>query len=229
MQEIDRLFDSLMLGFNQHIEKADFSEIEKVIKEDPCFSNSFPKDTEEKILQAIKAKNSMSFINALKPVHCNWLNVSILTEITEKVDTIPREATKLISQFIETLCPKKLKEVMWPISPIPTAGYTEIKSTWNKKLDDIIIKNLITHRECLASVLHIQQHSLVLQRIESGIEMHWAMPSWLVGQAMQSVKGKDIASFDILKLEIDGQQIALSSHYHHQTIIEEQSGKINFN
>lgn len=205
-----------MSKYIQVVEKADFSKIAKAFKDEGPLSHGVPKHIEEKILQA---KDCVSFINALKPAHCNWLNVSILKEVAEG----DSEATQLISQFIETIYPRKVKEVMWHISQFSMDNYTEVKETWNKDLDDLIIEDLFNHQERLASLLQIQQHSLTLQKVEPGIEIHWMIPTRLADQARQSAKRINIESYDILTLEIGGHKIASIDHYH-LPVTEELSG-----
>ena len=213
--DIDRSFASFLSKYIQVIKKVEFSKVKKAFMDDPSFSSSIPKDIEEKLLQS---NDCMSFINALKPTHCNWLNVYILKEVAEKVD-ISMEVTELVSQFNQTIYSRKVKEITWQIPQFSTNYFTIIKVTWGKDLDDVIIKNLIDHQEGLASLLQIQKHSLVLQRIEPGIEMHWAIPNSLVDQAVKSLKSAQSINLDILKLKINDYQFTGS----HQ-IIEEMSG-----
>ena len=224
-QDIDRLFASFMSKYIEAIEKADFSKIAETFEDGTSLNHGVPEDIEEKTLQA---KDCVSFINALKPAHCNWLNISILKVVAQSVDAVSREATELVDQFIETVYPRKVKEVMQEISNISNISmdsYTDVKETWNKDLDDVIIEDLFIHQKHLASILQIQQHTLVLQRIDSGIEMHWAIHTRLVERARQSAKSADIASYDILTLEIGGQNIASNNQYHQPvTVTEEMSG-----
>ena len=213
-QDVNGLFASFLSKYIQVVEKADFSKIAEILG---SLSHGVPKDIEEKILQA---KDCVSFINALKPAHCNWLNVSILKEVAQDVDI---EATQLISQFIETIYPRKVKEVMWHISQFSMDNYTEVKETWNMDLHDLIIEDLFNHQELLASLLQIQQHSLTLQKVEPGIEIYWVIPTRLVDQARQSAKEINIENYYIMMLEIDGQKIASVDQYHHP-VTEELSG-----
>lgn len=214
--DIDRSFASFLSKYIQVIKKVEFSKVKKTFMDDPSFSRIIPKDIEEKLLQS---NDCVSFINALKPTHCNWLNVYILKEVADKVDTISMEITELVSQFNQIIYPRKVKEIMWQVSQVSMDYFTIIKVTWDKDLDDVIIKNLINYQESLASLLQIQEHSLVLQRIEPGIEMHWAIPNSLVDQAVKSLKSAQSINLDILKLEINDYQFIRN----HQ-IIEEMSG-----
>lgn len=214
--EIDRSFSSFLSKYIQVIKKVDFSKIKEVCMDDPSFCSCIPKDIEKKILQS---SDCVSFINALKPTHCNWLNIHILKEVADKVDTISTEATELISQFTQTVHSRKVKEITWQFLQISMDYFTIIKVTWNKDLDNIFIKDIINHQENLASILQIQKHSLVLQRIEPGIEIHWAIPNSLVDQAVKSVQSMNIKDSDILKLDIGDVQVT-----HSQQIKEEMSG-----
>ena len=206
-----------MSKYIQVVKKADFSKIAEKLKDEELLSHGVPKDVEEKILQA---KDTVSLINALKPAHCNWLNVSILKELAQDIDS---EATQLINKFIETIYPRKVKEVMWDISQFSMVSYTEVKETWKKDLDNLTIEDLFNHQEHLSLLLQIQQHSLTLQKVEPGTEIHWVIPTRLVNQARQSTKGINIENYDILMLEIGGQKIASIDRYHHP-VTEELSG-----
>ena len=64
-------------------------------------------------------------------------------------------------------------------------SYAKVKETWNKDFHNAIVEDLSIHQKCLALILLIPHHSLVLQNIEPGINsvMHWVIPSRLVNQA----------------------------------------------
>ena len=219
-KDMDGLFASFLSRCIQVIKKADFSKIVETYKCWASLRSGVPRHVEEKMLQA---RDFRTLFDALKPAHCNWSNFSVLNEVVQGADNIYGEGKELISEFTKTVFPKKINEIMWQIPQISTNTYSDVKETWNKDLHDFIVQDLFIHQEHLASILQIQQHSLVLQKIEPGIEimeLHWAIPDRLVYQARESATRKDIKKCRILILEIGGQKIEKS----HQPVTEGMSG-----
>lgn len=215
VEEIESQFVSLISQLIQVFKKTDFSKIKALCIDNSHICNAVPFDTEEKIQEA---NNFESFINALKPVHCNWLNFSCLEIAAHKADDIlgSKEATDLVTQFTENLYPKNIKEVVQKIPKITMDYYTLIKETWDKDLDDITVENLIKHREHLAFLFQVDKCALILQQIAPGIEMHWAVSTRLISQikynAANTAVHADIKKYGILNLKIDSEDIVIDDH-----------------
>lgn len=210
-QETDNLFSSFLSKFVEVAKKADFSDVKKLYTGVASLSAGIPQGTEQKILQA---EDFVSFIDIIKPTHCNWLNIYILQEISQKVDAISKEARELVGHFIQSIHPKKLTEAICHIMHNSLSDYTGIKETWSMNLDDVIIGNLINHQEQLASMLKIPKYSLVLQQIRPGIEIDWAIPTRLLDQAIESAKNNvGFKRYCILDLKIGSQQITVNDHH----------------
>ena len=207
--------------FIEVIEKTDFSKIAEAYKCWVSLGSGVPRHVEEMMLLA---KDYKALFDALKPAHCNWLNFSVLNEVVRGADNVYGEGKELVSEFTKNIYPKKINEVMWQIPQIFIDAYSNVKEAWNKSLHDFIVQDLFIHQEYLASILKIQRHSLVLQKIEPGneiMELHWAIPDRIVDRARDSaIKRKDINRCGILILEIGGQKIEHS----HQPVTEGMSG-----
>ena len=215
VEKIDKQFDCLISQFIQVIKNAEFSELHTAYIENTDLRLVVPHNIEEKVMQA---KDFESFINELKPAHCNWLNFSCLEKVAQQADISfgNKDATDLVTQFAENLYAINVKEVIQQIPQITMDFYVEIRETWNKDLNNITIENLVKHQEQLASLFHIAKDALVLQQIiMSSIEIHWAIPVRLVDQVKKIANNTahvDIKNYDILNLEIDSEPIVVIDH-----------------
>ena len=225
VEKIDKQFDCLMSQFIQVVKNADFSELHTAYVKNTDLRLVVPCDIEEKVKQA---KDFESFINELKPAHCNWLNFSCLEKVAQQANNVlgTKDATDLVTQFTENLYATNIKQVVQQIPQITMDYYVEIKETWNKDLNNITVESLVKHQKQLALLFRIEKDALVLQQIiTSNTEIHWAIPGRLVDQVKKNSNNAAnvdiIKKYDILKLEIDSEPMIITDHY---PVTEETSG-----
>lgn len=221
VEKIDKQFDYFISQLIQVVKNVDFSKLNITYIENTDLRLVVPHNIEEKVMQA---KDFESFINGLRPAHCNWLNFTCLEKVAQQADIVigTKNATDLVTQFIENLYARSIKEVAQQIPQINMDHYVEIKETWNKDLNNVTIESLVKHQEELASLFHISKDTLVLQRIS--IEIHWAIPARLADQVKKIVNNTarvNIKDYDILKLEIDSEPVVMTDHC---PVTEEMSG-----
>ena len=215
VEKIDKQFDYLISQLIQVVKNADFSKLHTACIENADLHYVVPQNIEEKVMQA---KDFETFIDGLRPAHCNWLNFTCLEKVAQQADIVfgTKNATDLVNQFIENVYAISIKEVAQQIPQITMDHYVEIRETWNKDLNNITVESLVKHQEQLALLFHIAKDALVLQRIIiSSTEIHWAIPGRLADQVKKiayDTAHVDVKNYGILKLEIDSEQVVMTDH-----------------
>ena len=217
VEKIDKQFDYLISQLIQVVKNADFSKLHTAYVENTDLRLVIPQNIEEKVMQA---EDFESFINGLKPAHCNWLNFTCLEKVARQADIIfgTKNATDLVTQFIENLYAMSIKEVTQQIQHITMDHYVQIRETWNKDLNNTTVESLVKHQEQLALLLHIAKDALVLQKIlisSSDSEIHWAIPVRLANQVKITANNTAhvyIKNYGILNLEVGSEPVVMNDH-----------------
>lgn len=138
----------------------------------------------EELVAKIQASDNLSKlfdVLALSVPYWNWINIRILTKmvLVSRVD----EAKELVEGYKEAVFSRKLslllKEI--PTLSIPPDYYTKVETKWNRSLDELTVKDLVSQWSEMEEMFDVKGLTLLLDRVVDGcIEIHWLVPTQLV-------------------------------------------------
>ena len=159
--------------------------------------------------------NDLFDVLALSPSYWSWINIRILKKMAA-VSCLD-EANQLIEKYEEAVFSRKLSQAF---KEIPEAKflpdyYTKIEQKWDKSLDAVTVKDLVTKWSKMEEVFNIKEPTLVLQKVVDGcVEIHWLIPTQLVDHVSSAVFNARHEITSNLYLKIDGHVILGNDEEH---------------
>ena len=179
-----------------------------------CFENvntffgaSIPGELIDKI-RSTDNLNDLFDVLALSPPYWSWINIRILKKMVD-VSCLD-EAKLLIERYQEAVFSMKLSQVLKkiPDTNIPPDYYTKVEEKWDRSLDAVTVKDLVTEWSKMEEFFNVIEPTLVLQKVVDGcVEIHWLIPTQLVHHVSSAVFNARHDITSILYLKINGHVI----------------------
>ena len=179
-----------------------------------CFENvntfvgaTIPRELIDKI-RSTENFNDLFDVLALSPPYWSWINIRILKKMVD-VSCLD-EADQLIEKYEKAVFSMKLSQVLKeiPNTNIPSDYYTKIEQKWDRSLDAVTVKDLVTEWSKMEEFFNVMEPTLVLQKVVDGcVEIHWLIPTQLVHHVSSAVFNARHKITSILYLKINGHVI----------------------
>ena len=157
------------------------------------------------LIESIKATKCLRdlFDELASSPYWSWINIRMLEKMVN-VSCVP-EANQLVKQYKDAVFSRKLSLLFKQIPkfPIPSDYYTKVQQKWNKNLDEVTVKDLVSHWSQMEEVFGGKEPSLLLHCVLDGcVEIHWYISTELMLHACGRVFNARHALKDILQLSI---------------------------
>ena len=143
---------------------------------------SLSEDVEDKINKANDLYDLFDVTCRCKS-HWNWMNIRVI----EKMASNCSEAEQLIDQYKDEVFSRKVKDVVSEIPnlEVPADKYTEVKEKWNKKFDDLRIKDVVKRWDEIEKILKAEGIMLIKSISTGCVEICWLLPNDIVKDAIR--------------------------------------------
>lgn len=146
--------------------------------------------------------NELFDVLACSP-YWNWINIRIMTKMVD-VSGVD-EAMELVERYKEAVFSRKLVLLLKEIKAIniPADYYTVVEQKWNRSLDEVTVKDLVTQWSKMEELFGVKEPTLLLSKVFDGcVEIHWLIPTQLVYHVCCAVFNSRHMSMSILHLKI---------------------------
>ena len=140
--------------------------------------------------------------------YCNWMNIRLLEHMA--VASLQTNVRQLIDQYKNAVFSKRLQDVFQQIPEIEITEdyYSEVKQKWNKKFEEVTLKDVNDQWDKLEKIFDVEDPTLLLKHVISGsIQFYWIIPLELVSHARFSAFKNWHHLTEILYLDICGHVI----------------------
>ena len=140
--------------------------------------------------------------------YCNWMNIRLLEHMAAA--SLQTNVRQLIDQYKNAVFSKRLQDVFQQIPEIEITEdyYSEVKQKWNKRFEEVTLKDVNGQWNKLEKIFDVEDPTLLLNRVISGsIQFHWIIPTQLVSHARFSAFKNWHQLDEVLYLDICGHVI----------------------